>query len=62
MLLVLFKNPQDGKNINQLNCKLEAQHSAEPEPVSLTFHSAFHFDPLTNMAILGNSCFLLVDF
>ena len=23
---------------------------------------SFHFDPLTNMAILGNSCFLLVDF
>ena len=40
MLLVLFKNPQDGKNINQLNCKLEAQHSVELEPVSLTFHSA----------------------
>ena len=23
---------------------------------------SFHFDPLTNMAVLGNSCFLLVDF
>jgi hypothetical protein len=23
---------------------------------------SFRFDPLTNMAILGNSCFLLVDF
>jgi hypothetical protein len=23
---------------------------------------SFHFDPLTNMAVIGNSCFLLVDF
>jgi hypothetical protein len=23
---------------------------------------SYHFDPLTNMAVLGNSCFLLVDF
>jgi hypothetical protein len=23
---------------------------------------SFRFDPLTNMAVIGNSCFLLVDF
>jgi hypothetical protein len=23
---------------------------------------AFRFDPLTNLAVIGNSCFLLVDF
>jgi hypothetical protein len=23
---------------------------------------SFHFDPLTNMAVIGNSCFLLIDF
>jgi hypothetical protein len=30
--------------------------------VSVYGNCSFHFDLLTNMAIIGNSCFLLVDF
>ena len=29
---------------------------------SIYGNSSFRFDPLTNMAVIGNSCFLLVDF